>query len=136
MKVAVVKETGPAERRVALVPDAIAKLRSAGHEVLVERGAGDGAFIPDDAFTDAGVAAQVTRVFTLVGVFFSSSPVRNYGEARAADHSRYALFFHGLLVRGVYIAPSGYEMLDPSMAHTDADIERTIEAVVESLHRV
>ncbi|HWF80892.1 MAG TPA: Re/Si-specific NAD(P)(+) transhydrogenase subunit alpha [Streptosporangiaceae bacterium] len=54
MKVAVAKETGPAERRVALVPDAIAKLRSAGHEVLVERGAGDGAFFPDDAYTDAG----------------------------------------------------------------------------------
>ena len=56
MKVAVVKETGPAERRVALVPEAIAKLKSAGHEVLVERGAGDGAFIPDDAFTDAGAS--------------------------------------------------------------------------------
>ena len=54
MKVAVVKETGPAERRVALVPEAIAKLRSAGHEVLVERGAGDAAFFPDDAFADAG----------------------------------------------------------------------------------
>ena len=56
MKVAVVKETGPAERRVALVPEAVAKLRSAGHEVLVERGAGDGAFFPDDAYSEAGAS--------------------------------------------------------------------------------
>ena len=49
MKVAVVKETGPAERRVALVPEAVAKLKASGHEVLVERGAGDGAFFPDDS---------------------------------------------------------------------------------------
>ncbi len=56
MKVAVVKETGPAERRVALVPEAVAKLRSAGHEILVERGAGDGAFFPDEAYSEAGAS--------------------------------------------------------------------------------
>jgi H+-translocating NAD(P) transhydrogenase subunit alpha len=54
MKVAVVKETGPAERRVALVPEAVAKLRSAGHEIFVERGAGASAFFPDEAYSDAG----------------------------------------------------------------------------------
>ena len=43
-----------------------------------------------DAFADAGVAAQVTRAFTLVGVFFADAPVRNYDDARAADHARYA----------------------------------------------
>lgn len=56
MKVAVVKETRPGERRVALVPEAIAKLRSAGHEVLVESGAGDGAFLPDDLYSEAGAS--------------------------------------------------------------------------------
>jgi NAD(P) transhydrogenase subunit alpha len=60
MKVAVVKETGPGERRVALVPEAVAKLRAAGLEVLVETGAGDGAWQSDDAFTEAG-ATIVTR---------------------------------------------------------------------------
>jgi glutamate-1-semialdehyde 2,1-aminomutase len=86
-----------------------------------------------DAFAAAGVAAQVTRVFTLVGVFFAQSPVHNYEEARAADHKRYATFFHGLLDRGVYFAPSGYETLFPSLAHTDADIDRTVEAAAESV---
>ncbi len=56
MKVAVVKETTPAERRVALVPEAVAKLISAGHEVLVESGAGSGAFFPDEAFSQAGAS--------------------------------------------------------------------------------
>jgi glutamate-1-semialdehyde 2,1-aminomutase len=81
------------------------------------------------AFDEAGVAAQVTRAFTLVGLFFSPAPVHNYEEARAADHARYANLFHGLLDRGVYFAPSGYETLFPSLAHTEADIDRTIEAV-------
>ena len=56
MKAAVAKETAPGERRVALVPDAIAKLRPAGIEVLVERGAGDGAWLSDAAYADAGAA--------------------------------------------------------------------------------
>ena len=54
MKAGVVKETAPGERRVALVPDAVAKLRAAGIEVLVERGAGEGAWLSDSAYADAG----------------------------------------------------------------------------------
>jgi len=54
MKVAVVKETAPGEHRVALVPEAVAKLRAAGLEVLVETGAGDSAWLSDDAYTEAG----------------------------------------------------------------------------------
>ena len=84
-------------------------------------------------FAGAGVAAQVTQAFTLVGVFFSPTPVRNYEDAQGADHKAYASFFHGLLDRGVYFAPSGYETLFPSLAHTDADIDRTIEAAVEAV---
>jgi len=60
MKVAVVKETAPGEQRVALVPEAIAKLTGAGLEVLVETGAGDGAWFPDAAYAEAG-AAIVSR---------------------------------------------------------------------------
>ena len=55
MKVAIVKETAPYERRVALVPEVIGKLTAAGHEVLLQAGAGDGASIPDADFTAAGV---------------------------------------------------------------------------------
>jgi NAD(P) transhydrogenase subunit alpha len=54
MKVATVKETAPNERRVALGPEAIGKLTAAGHVVLIQSGAGDGASIPDADFTEAG----------------------------------------------------------------------------------
>jgi NAD(P) transhydrogenase subunit alpha len=54
MKVGVAKESAPGERRVALVPEAIGRLTSAGLEIVVERGAGDGAHIPDAAFEEAG----------------------------------------------------------------------------------
>ena len=54
MKVAVVKESAPGERRVALVPEMIARLRGAGLEVLVESGAGDRAWLADSAYAEAG----------------------------------------------------------------------------------
>src|ERR1700733_13773198 len=60
MEVAVVKETAPGERRVALVPEMIGRLRDAGLDVLVESGAGDGAWLADGAYADAG-AAIVSR---------------------------------------------------------------------------
>jgi H+-translocating NAD(P) transhydrogenase subunit alpha len=60
MKAAVVKETAPGERRVALVPDAVAKLGPAGIEVLVERGAGEGAWLTDAAYADAGATVVGT----------------------------------------------------------------------------
>src|ERR1022692_411785 len=56
MKVAVVKEAAPAERRVALVPEAVVKLRAAGLDVLVETGAGDRAWLADGAYAEAGAA--------------------------------------------------------------------------------
>ncbi|HEY6013637.1 MAG TPA: Re/Si-specific NAD(P)(+) transhydrogenase subunit alpha [Candidatus Limnocylindrales bacterium] len=54
MKIGVAKETAPGERRVALVPEVLAKLEAAGLDILVEQGAGAGAAIPDQAYADAG----------------------------------------------------------------------------------
>ena len=64
MKVSVVKETAPGERRVALVPEAVVKLRAAGLDVLVESGAGEGAWLTDDAYAEAG-ASIVSRADAL-----------------------------------------------------------------------
>jgi glutamate-1-semialdehyde 2,1-aminomutase len=77
---------------------------------------------------DAGIDAQTPRAWTLAGVFFSPTPVRDYDGAKACDTERYARFFHGLLDEGVFLAPSAFETIFPSLAHTDADIDRTIEA--------
>ncbi|TAM58593.1 MAG: Re/Si-specific NAD(P)(+) transhydrogenase subunit alpha [Chloroflexota bacterium] len=60
MKVGVARETAPGERRVALVPELVGKLKAAGLEVLVERGAGDGAAIPDAAYSGAGATVVDT----------------------------------------------------------------------------
>jgi glutamate-1-semialdehyde 2,1-aminomutase len=72
--------------------------------------------------------AQVTRVGTLVGLFFTNHTVTNYEEAQHADHPRYARLFHHLLDAGHFLAPSGYETLFVSLAHTNADIDATIAA--------
>src|SRR3954454_16006144 len=56
MKVGVAKETAPGERRVALVPEALGRLTAAGLDILVEAGAGSGALIPDQAYTEAGAS--------------------------------------------------------------------------------
>src|SRR5580658_122952 len=87
MKIAVVKETGPSERRVALVPEAVAKLRSAGHEVLVERGAGNAAFFPDEAFSSAGAAiVSADQVASADAVLMVGRPdAEHLGQLRAGQ---------------------------------------------------
>ena len=61
MKVGVAKESAPGERRVALVPEALGKLTAAGLEILVEKGAGAGALIPDEAYAEAGAKVVSTK---------------------------------------------------------------------------
>ena len=83
------------------------------------------------AFSAAGLAAQVTQAGTLAGLFFGPEPVTNYAAAQDADHERYARFFHGMLDRGVYFAPSGYETTFVSLAHSDEVIDDTIAIATE-----
>jgi glutamate-1-semialdehyde 2,1-aminomutase len=58
--------------------------------------------------------------------------VTSYDDAKAADGQAYARFFHAMLDRGVYLAPSAFEAMFPSLAHTDADIARTVEIAAEA----
>jgi glutamate-1-semialdehyde 2,1-aminomutase len=82
-----------------------------------------------EAITDAGLAAQVPVVGTLVGIHLGAHPVKNFDDAKAANASGlYAPFFHEMLRQGIAMAPGAYEAMFPSFAHTSADIERTIEA--------
>jgi glutamate-1-semialdehyde 2,1-aminomutase len=80
----------------------------------------------------AGVAAQVASDCGLLTVFFSEARVSDYDGACAADASAYARFFRAMLERGVYLPPSGFEAWFPSLAHTDAQLEHTIEAAREA----
>ena len=80
------------------------------------------------AFADAGVDAGINREESLFSVFFTGVTVRNHADARAADHGRYARFFHGMLDEGIYLPPSGFEAWFLSAAHGDEEIDRTLEA--------
>jgi len=88
-----------------------------------------------EGFVAAEVPAQVPRVGTLLGVFFAGDPVADYDAARAADHRAYARWFHALLDEGVFVAPSGYEALFTSLAHSDAIVDATVAASREVLER-
>jgi glutamate-1-semialdehyde 2,1-aminomutase len=88
------------------------------------------------ALTEAGVAHNVNRVDPLFSVFFGEAPVTDYGSARAADHEAYARFFRGMLERGVYLPPSGYEGWFPGAAHSESEVERTVEAARQAVREV
>jgi glutamate-1-semialdehyde 2,1-aminomutase len=74
----------------------------------------------------AGVPYTSNRVGSMFTGFFTATPVTDYASARNADTARYARFFHALLERGVYLAPSQFEAGFVSLAHTDADIDATL----------
>jgi glutamate-1-semialdehyde 2,1-aminomutase len=75
---------------------------------------------------DSGTVQRVGSMLTLF-----DRPVTNYDDARACDTERYAELFRHLLERGIYVAPSQFEAMFVSLAHSDDDIDRTIEAVAE-----
>jgi len=84
------------------------------------------------AARDAGVAITTNRVGGMFGLFFSAEPVDTYAQAIACDTAAFNRFFHAMLERGVYLAPSAFEAGFMSAAHGDAEIARTIEAARES----
>jgi glutamate-1-semialdehyde 2,1-aminomutase len=80
-----------------------------------------------------GPDVQVPVAGPLVGVFFGPQPVTDHeGAARSAATGRYPPLMHGLLERGVAIAPGAYEILFPSLAHDDADLAATVDAFAAS----
>jgi glutamate-1-semialdehyde 2,1-aminomutase len=82
-----------------------------------------------DAAADIGVPVYVTSVGTLGCVFFTNERVISWNEAARCDTARFSRYFHSLLNQGIYVAPSQYEAIFLSAAHSDADIDRTIAAV-------
>jgi glutamate-1-semialdehyde 2,1-aminomutase len=81
-----------------------------------------------------GEHAVVTRHGTLAGVVFGiDAPPRRFGDVAAADHDAYGRFFHGMLDRGVQLAPSGYEVLFTSTALTDDDLDHVLQAAAETV---
>lgn len=87
----------------------------------------------DVAAKDAGIPVQTTHLGTLGGCFFATQPVHDYDDAKLSDTARYARFFHGLLRRGLAMAPSQFEAIFLSAAHSDQDLEATLAAIRETM---
>jgi glutamate-1-semialdehyde 2,1-aminomutase len=88
------------------------------------------------ALDESGVAGEVSLAGSLLTLFFSNAPVRNYAHAKKSDTARFAAFFRGMLSRGIFLPPSQFEALFVSSAHTDEDIDRAVAAARETLEVV
>jgi glutamate-1-semialdehyde 2,1-aminomutase len=86
-----------------------------------------------EAAAKAGVPLTVNRVGSMLTGFFCEGPVTDWNSARRADTRRYAAFFHAMLERGVYLAPSQFEAAFVSLAHSDADLDHAARAAAESM---
>ena len=80
---------------------------------------------------DAGHAMKGGHISGMFGFFFNENPVSSFEEAATSDMAKFGRFHRMMLERGVYLAPSGYEAGFTSLAHTEADIDRTIAAAKE-----
>jgi glutamate-1-semialdehyde 2,1-aminomutase len=85
---------------------------------------------------EAGVPVQVASMCGLVTVFFAAKAVESWEDAKAADMEAYARFFNAMLERGVYLPPSGFEAWFPSLAHEEAELERTLSAAAQSFEAI
>jgi glutamate-1-semialdehyde 2,1-aminomutase len=85
------------------------------------------------AAAEAGIPVTVDRVGSMLGMFFTAGPVHDFAGARQSDLERFARYYQGMLDRGVYLAPSPFEALFVSAAHTEADIAETLGAAREVL---
>ena len=75
-----------------------------------------------------GTKAVVNRVGSMIGLFFTDQPVRNFEDAKTSDLEKFSAYYRKMLEKGIYLAPSQFEALFVSAAHSDADIDATIFA--------
>ena len=85
---------------------------------------------------EAGVTLQVQQAGSMFGFFFSQREVTDYETSAAADQEAFKVWFKAMLEQGIYLAPSQFETLFMSGAHTDEEIDRTIEAAGVALKKV
>jgi glutamate-1-semialdehyde 2,1-aminomutase len=83
--------------------------------------------------TGLGVPFSAGSAGSMWGFFFSSTPVRNFTDAKASDVNLFRRFFHAALDRGVYLAPSAFESCFMSAAHGDAEIATALEKMGEAM---
>lgn len=88
------------------------------------------------AARDAGHPVCGGAICSMWGMFFTAGPVHNFEDAKRADTDKFRRFHRGMLERGVYLAPSQFEAGFTSLAHTDEDVDRTIDAARDVLAEI
>ena len=90
----------------------------------------------EEAARAAGIPVTVNRVGSMLTAFFTEGPVTNYSSAKRSDTARYGRFFHAMLERGVFLAPSQFEAAFVSLAHGDADLDAVVAAAREAFQSI
>ena len=80
------------------------------------------------AAAEAGVAVRLNHVGSMFTLFFTDSEVTDFTSAKSSDTAKFASYFASMLNQGIYLAPSQFEACFVSAAHTDEDVDATIEA--------
>jgi glutamate-1-semialdehyde 2,1-aminomutase len=86
-----------------------------------------------EAGREAGVPTTFNRVGSMFTAFFTDQKVKDFASAKMSDTARFGTYFRAMLKNGVNLAPSQFEAAFLSLAHTKADISRTVEAARKSL---
>ena len=107
-------------------------IRAPGFHEALERGTHALCDGLEAAAREAGVAFHTTRAPGMFGLYFRDGPVETFADAMASDSARFNRFFHAMLERGVYFAPSAFEAGFLSSAHGEAEIAATIAAAREA----
>jgi len=80
------------------------------------------------AIEKTGAPAQVDRVASILGLFFTRQPVQNIEDAKTANLEMFSAYYAGMREQGIYLAPSQFESMFVSAAHEKEHIEKTIDA--------
>ncbi len=102
----------------------------------LERACKDLASSIEDLAIDMRIPHQVNSITSMFQVFFTDKPVVDYSTAKAADSEKFKKLFNGLLQNGVFVAPSQFETVFLSYAHSDEDIRKAIAAYEKALKMV
>ena len=88
------------------------------------------------AANDAAIPVTINRVGSIMSCFFTDRPVRNFADVRSTNIKQFKRFFAEMLSQGIYLAPSAYEAMFVSLAHTTEDIEKTVQAAKNSFRKI
>jgi glutamate-1-semialdehyde 2,1-aminomutase len=112
---------------ILMADDSYLKLETVS--ALLERGLAEAA-------GEASVAVTINRVGSIMSCYFTDRPVRNFDDVKSTNIKKFKKYFSAMLNHGIYLAPSAFEAMFVSLAHTKDDIERTIQAARDSFQEI